>query len=62
MKRIILHEKYTNNPITIRLDAIDNITETVTVSLGNYSIDVSEDITTIMDKIKEADKEIQNES
>lgn len=63
MKIIVLHDKYDNNPIIIRVDAITAIKnssnpdeEYTSVFLSQTVFDVQERIDVVMSRIKNAEK------
>lgn len=63
MKIIVLHDKYNNNPIIIRVDTIAAIMKTsnpdeewTSVFLSQTVFDVQERIDVVMSRIKNAEK------
>lgn len=68
MKKIVLHDRYTNDPIIFRLDAIiavrkvkDEQQEYSEIVMVSYSIYVKETIGDVMIKIKKAESEVNTD-
>lgn len=64
MKIIVLHDRYSNNPVIVRPDSIvmiqkykDNEEEYSNIVVGTITMDVKETIGTVMTKIKKAESE-----
>ena len=65
MKIIVLHDKYSNEPIVIKPNAItmiqkfkdDEIGEYSSITVGAIGISVKETIGTVLNKIKKAESE-----
>ncbi len=64
MKIIVLHDRYSNDPVIVRPDAIvmmqkckDDKGEYSNIVVGTITMDVKETIGTVMTKIKKAESE-----
>lgn len=70
MKIVVLHDKYSNEPIIVKVDAItmirkiaditdeNSIDEYANVFVNDYGFNVKENIATVMTKIKRAESEV----
>lgn len=72
MKIIVLHDRYSNEPIIIRVDAITAIKKEIDrienskdeyskVNVSQIFLDVKEHIDVVMSKIKNAERQGENE-
>lgn len=68
MRTVVLHDKYSNEPIVVRPEAIAAIRKFKNAEEGEFSniivdtvmIDVKESIGTVITKIKKAESEVQH--